>query len=223
MLSPLNYWTDDHETLHTCCSGTAKGHRELGRKLVINKSHIFVNFLVNIICDKCMFLAKQGLVVEYNLLATMQKDSPKEKYDGYGACPLVTSYNTVILAEFIYGGVPHETMPFDQVKLHVRLHRYSLLSFFLILIVQWQAKTNKNLAIKWLPPRTPKLGHTDCNVAGNHQVMCVGISTISAYRPWCEMGHRLRFPTRGSQLSNTREAPPEHVFVIAADLTPKLI
>ncbi|XP_075973598.1 sulfide quinone oxidoreductase [Anticarsia gemmatalis] len=61
-------------------------------------------------------VAKQCYVLEHNLLSTMKNDSPKEKYDGYGACPLLTSYNTCILAEFLYGGVVHETFPFDQSK-----------------------------------------------------------------------------------------------------------
>ncbi|KAI8436278.1 hypothetical protein MSG28_004323 [Choristoneura fumiferana] len=61
-------------------------------------------------------IAKQCYVLEQNLLATMAKDSPKEKYNGYGACPLVTSYNTCILAEFIYDGVPRETLPFNQAR-----------------------------------------------------------------------------------------------------------
>ncbi|XP_061712934.1 sulfide:quinone oxidoreductase, mitochondrial [Cydia pomonella] len=56
-------------------------------------------------------IAKQCYVLEHNLLSTMAKDNPKQKYDGYGACPLVTSYNTCILAEFLYDGVVHETMP----------------------------------------------------------------------------------------------------------------
>lgn len=38
------------------------------------------------------------------------------QYDGYTSCPLVTSYNTVILAEFDYDGQPLETFPVDQSK-----------------------------------------------------------------------------------------------------------
>lgn len=38
------------------------------------------------------------------------------QYDGYTSCPLVTSYNTVILAEFDYNGQPLETFPIDQGK-----------------------------------------------------------------------------------------------------------
>lgn len=45
------------------------------------------------------------------------------KYDGYGACPLLTSYNTCIVAEFLYGGVPHETLPFNQVLILFLVHK----------------------------------------------------------------------------------------------------
>ncbi|XP_049869412.1 uncharacterized protein LOC126369161 [Pectinophora gossypiella] len=61
-------------------------------------------------------IAKQSYVLEKNLLQTMRSQKPTHSYDGYGACPLVTSYNTCILAEFIYGGVVHETFPFNQAK-----------------------------------------------------------------------------------------------------------
>lgn len=53
----------------------------------------------------------------------MARDNPKQKYNGYGACPLLTSYNTCILAEFLYDGVVHETMPFNQVT-PFYYHRY---------------------------------------------------------------------------------------------------
>ncbi|KAJ8729893.1 hypothetical protein PYW07_016931 [Mythimna separata] len=59
-------------------------------------------------------IAQQCYVLEQNLLSTMQKNEPKQKYNGYGACPLLTSYGKCILAEFTYGGIPRETMPFNQ-------------------------------------------------------------------------------------------------------------
>ena len=54
-------------------------------------------------------------MVEQNLLKTMNNEAATEKYNGYGACPLVTSYSTCVLAEFIYDGVPRETFPINQV------------------------------------------------------------------------------------------------------------
>ncbi len=35
-------------------------------------------------------------------------------YDGYSSCPVVVSYDKVILAEFVYGYEAQETFPFDQ-------------------------------------------------------------------------------------------------------------
>uniref|UniRef100_A0A2A4JSL8 Sulfide:quinone oxidoreductase, mitochondrial n=1 Tax=Heliothis virescens TaxID=7102 RepID=A0A2A4JSL8_HELVI len=61
-------------------------------------------------------IAAQCYVLEHNILATMKRDEPRERYSGYGACPLLTSYNTCILAEFVYGGVVRETMPFNQAR-----------------------------------------------------------------------------------------------------------
>ncbi|KAJ2939745.1 hypothetical protein O0L34_g17936 [Tuta absoluta] len=60
-------------------------------------------------------IAKQSWVVEQNLLLQMAGKAPLHKYDGYGACPLLTEYGKCILAEFLYEGKLHETFPFDQV------------------------------------------------------------------------------------------------------------
>ena len=38
------------------------------------------------------------------------------RQDGYTSCPLVTSYSSLILAEFDYDKKPAETFPFDQSK-----------------------------------------------------------------------------------------------------------
>ncbi|XP_041978426.1 sulfide:quinone oxidoreductase, mitochondrial isoform X1 [Aricia agestis] len=61
-------------------------------------------------------VSKQSLVVEHNLLSTMSGGQGSRRYDGYGACPLVTSYRTCIMAEFLYDSVPHETLPMNQAK-----------------------------------------------------------------------------------------------------------
>ena len=37
-------------------------------------------------------------------------------YDGYASCPLVTGYNSCILAEFDYDFQPMESFPIDQAK-----------------------------------------------------------------------------------------------------------
>ncbi|XP_050346155.1 sulfide:quinone oxidoreductase, mitochondrial [Nymphalis io] len=56
-------------------------------------------------------VAKQAAVVEHNARAALRGRGGRRAYDGYGACPLVTSYRTCVLAEFLYDGVPHETFP----------------------------------------------------------------------------------------------------------------
>lgn len=48
--------------------------------------------------------------------AAAHRSSSSLQYDGYTSCPLVTSYNTVILAEFDYDGQPLETFPINQAK-----------------------------------------------------------------------------------------------------------
>ncbi|KAJ8252444.1 hypothetical protein COCON_G00217560 [Conger conger] len=61
-------------------------------------------------------VAAQSGVLDRTISKVMKKDKPDKKYDGYTSCPLVTSYKTVILAEFDYDGQPLETFPVDQSK-----------------------------------------------------------------------------------------------------------
>ncbi|CAK1596477.1 unnamed protein product [Parnassius mnemosyne] len=88
-------------------------------------------------------VAKQGYVLEQNLLNTMKKDEPKEHYNGYGACPLVTSYNTCIIAEFLYDGVPRETLPINQAR-ESRLAYYMKRDLFPFLYWNFMLKGNYN-------------------------------------------------------------------------------
>ena len=55
---------------------------------------------------------KQAPVVVANLLARMEEKEPTAFYNGYGACPLTTSYNQILLAEFDYTGEPTPTFSF---------------------------------------------------------------------------------------------------------------
>ena len=57
---------------------------------------------------------KQVPVVVDNILALIKNADAAvtEGYDGYGSCPLTTSLNTVILAEFSYGGKVTPSFPF---------------------------------------------------------------------------------------------------------------
>lgn len=63
----------------------------------------------------------QAPVLVENLLAALHGRALASRYDGYTACPIVTGYGRLILAEFDYDGKPKETFPFDQSK-----ERYSM-------------------------------------------------------------------------------------------------
>jgi sulfide:quinone oxidoreductase len=57
---------------------------------------------------------KQAPVLVSNLLAAMNGQPLTAAYDGYTSCPVVTGYDSMILAEFDYDKQPAETFPFDQ-------------------------------------------------------------------------------------------------------------
>ncbi|XP_052889356.1 sulfide:quinone oxidoreductase, mitochondrial [Anopheles moucheti] len=61
-------------------------------------------------------VAAQSQVVYKNLMAAMEGKTPNHVFDGYASCPLVTGYNTCVLAEFDYSLTPLETFPLDQSK-----------------------------------------------------------------------------------------------------------
>ncbi|KAA0198087.1 Sulfide:quinone oxidoreductase mitochondrial [Fasciolopsis buskii] len=62
-------------------------------------------------------ISSQSLTVYKNLIdLTKGGNGDVSKYDGYTACPLVTSYNRGIIAEFDYTNQPLETLPLDQSK-----------------------------------------------------------------------------------------------------------
>lgn len=67
------------------------------------------------------FIAAQSPIVYKNVLSVLDGKTPKEIYDGYASCPLVTGYSTCILAEFDYNLKPLETFPIAQNK-----ERYSM-------------------------------------------------------------------------------------------------
>ena len=49
-------------------------------------------------------MRKQAPVLVANLLAVLDGKELPQTYDGYASCPLTTSLDKVMLAEFIYGG-----------------------------------------------------------------------------------------------------------------------
>ncbi|MGB7327156.1 MAG: FAD/NAD(P)-binding oxidoreductase, partial [Rubripirellula sp.] len=61
-------------------------------------------------------IRKQAPVLVSNLLAAMKQEPATASYDGYTSCPVVTGYDSLVLAEFDYSGKPAETFPFDQSK-----------------------------------------------------------------------------------------------------------
>lgn len=59
-------------------------------------------------------IRKQAPTLVSNLLAASRGEEPTAQYDGYTSCPLVTGYDSMVLAEFGYDKQPMETFPFDQ-------------------------------------------------------------------------------------------------------------
>ena len=66
-------------------------------------------------------IRKQAPVLVQNLVAAMHDQPLAASYSGYTSCPLVTSYGSLILAEFDYDKQPEESFPFDQSQ-----ERYSM-------------------------------------------------------------------------------------------------
>jgi sulfide:quinone oxidoreductase len=54
----------------------------------------------------------QAPIAAANLIALMEGKSPPHKYDGYTACPIVTQYGKVLMAEFGYDKKPAPSLPF---------------------------------------------------------------------------------------------------------------
>jgi sulfide:quinone oxidoreductase len=63
-------------------------------------------------------IRKQAPVLSANVLAAINGSSSEatESYDGYTACPLVTGYGKLVMAEFNYELKPTPTFPIDQTK-----------------------------------------------------------------------------------------------------------
>lgn len=59
-------------------------------------------------------IRKQAPVTVANVLSFLNHKSLEKAYDGYTSCPLVTGYDSLILAEFDYDKQPMESFPFDQ-------------------------------------------------------------------------------------------------------------
>jgi sulfide:quinone oxidoreductase len=64
---------------------------------------------------------KEAPIVVQNLLSLIQSKHLTAQYDGYTCCPLITGYNSAIMAEFAYGGKLAPSFPLDPTK-----ERYSM-------------------------------------------------------------------------------------------------
>ena len=56
-------------------------------------------------------IRKQLPIAVENLIALMEGRTPEAKYDGYAACPIVTEYGKVLMAEFDYDKKEQITFP----------------------------------------------------------------------------------------------------------------
>ena len=74
-------------------------------------------------------IRKQAPVLVNNLLSKINDTMLNDTYDGYTACPIVTGYGSLILAEFDYDKNPKETFPFDQSQ--ERYSMYALKAYML--------------------------------------------------------------------------------------------
>jgi len=54
----------------------------------------------------------QAPIAAANLISLMEGQAPSHRYDGYTACPIVTQYGKVLLAEFGYDKKPRPSLPF---------------------------------------------------------------------------------------------------------------
>jgi len=59
---------------------------------------------------------KQYKIVADNLIAVIEDRHPSMRYNGYTACPIITSIGKAIMAEFDWSGKPTPTIPIDPKK-----------------------------------------------------------------------------------------------------------
>ncbi len=67
---------------------------------------------------------KQAPVLVANMVRATQGKALAPAYDGYAACPLVTGYGKLIMAEFDYDLKPQESFPFDQSKERLSMYLF---------------------------------------------------------------------------------------------------
>lgn len=74
--------------------------------------HHILSFMAFTFSRPC--LAGQVGVLHKNIKKYLSGQTLDANYDGYASCPLVTGYDTCIMAEFDYNLQPKETFPFRQ-------------------------------------------------------------------------------------------------------------
>ena len=83
---------------------------------------------------------KQVHTVVDNISYLMANLAVQESYDGYGSCPLTTSLNTVMLAEFSYGGKVTPSFPFLDPRTNSRIWWWGKTMGFPWLYWHWMLK-----------------------------------------------------------------------------------
>lgn len=90
----------------------------------------------------------QAPVVARNVLAALDDCEPEARYDGYSACPILTSQQRVPLAEFGHNG---QVMPSFSGDPRLPRRRYALLKRHVLPRIYWRM-LDGNLGIDWHAP-----------------------------------------------------------------------
>lgn len=106
--------------------------------------HLFYNckvFNISSSTPSILISGAQSKVLYQNIMDNLSGKKMKMTYDGYASCPLVTSHDKCILAEFDYKLRPKETFPVNQGQ-----ERYSmyLLKEYFFPFLYW------NFMLKWV-------------------------------------------------------------------------
>jgi sulfide:quinone oxidoreductase len=95
--------------------GSAKGWMELDKDTMQHRRYknVFgIGDVAGIPKGKTGGTARhQAAVLQDNLVAVMNDQEPKHKFDGYTVCPLKTQYGKILMAEFNYGKDPAPSFP----------------------------------------------------------------------------------------------------------------
>jgi len=87
----------------------------------------------------------QTPVLIHNLLNEMGVKKKTSEYDGYSACPIFVGDQKLMLAEFVYGGNPSESLNNNQqnpgrLPFYLKKHLFPLVYWELMTKGIWQGK-----------------------------------------------------------------------------------